>query len=179
MLVAALSTGHKLGLGLMGLAFIVFALSSSFLFPRFSPNFPGGRLRVFLVVTFAFFIAMLAAVEVFGKESEEAKGGEKKAEQPLGKSSPELRVNVTEVDFKIKLGSQSFKPGAYTFEIHNTGKSPHNLAIVGPGEKAQSPTINPGQSTTLKANLKKATYDFFCAVPGHKQLGMDVKVKVS
>ena len=179
MLVAALSTGHKLGLGLMGLALIVFALSSSFLFPRFSPNFPGRNLRLFLVVTFAFFIAMLAAVEVFGRESEEAKGGEKKAEQPLGSSSPQLRVNVTEIDFKIKLGTQSFKPGAYTFAIHDKGKSPHNLAIIGPGVKAQSPTINPGKQTTLKANLKKGTYDFFCAVPGHKQLGMDVKVNVS
>ena len=179
MLVAALSTGHKLGLGLMGLAFIVFALSSSFLFPRFRPNFPGRSLRVFLVVTFAFFIAMLAAVEVFGKESEEEKGGEKKSEQPLGSSSPQLRVKVTEVDFKIKLASATFKPGAYTFAIADKGKSPHNLAIVGPGVKAQSPTINPGQQTTLKANLKKGTYDFFCAVPGHKQLGMDVKVKVS
>ena len=174
MLVAALSTGHKLGLGLMGLAFILFALSSSFLFPRFRPNFPGRGLGVFLVVTFGFFFAMLAAVEIFGKESEEAKAGES--------AQPQVThgVKVSEVDFKIKLVSGEIAgPGAYTFEIRNDGKSPHNLAIIGVSVRAQSKTINPGQSTTLKATLKKGTYDFFCAVPGHKQLGMDVKVTVS
>ena len=180
MLVAALSTGHKLGLGLMGLAFIVFALSSSFLFPRFSPNFPGGRLRVFLVVTFAFFIAMLAAVEVFGKESEEAKGGEKKAEQPLGKSSPELRVNVTEVDFKIKLAQKKFSPGSYELDLTNDGPSPHNLTIKGPGvSNAATPTIGRGKTAKVDVALKAGTYEFYCSVPGHKQLGMDLQVKVA
>ena len=179
MLVAALSTGHKLGLGLTGLAFIVFALTSSFLLPRFRQNFPGRGLGVFLVFTFGFFFAMLAAVEVFGKESEDAKGGEESAKNVTHVGKPGVRIHVSEVDFKIKLASRPLDAGPYEFEIANDGKSPHNLAIVGPGVKAQSPTIGPGKTTTLKATLRKGTYDFFCAVPGHKQAGMDVKVTVS
>ena len=37
----ALSTGHKVGLAVVGAMFVLFALSSSFLFPRFRPQYPG------------------------------------------------------------------------------------------------------------------------------------------
>jgi nitrite reductase (NO-forming) len=70
-LVLALSTGHKVGLALAGAAFIAFALGSSFLFPRFRPQYPGHGLRAFIVVAFVFFFGMLAAVEVFGAEPKE------------------------------------------------------------------------------------------------------------
>jgi cytochrome c553 len=76
--VAGLSTGHKIGLGVVGAAFIVFALISSFVLPRRNPNFPGKGLGWYLVVCVAFFVAMLAAVFVFGREKkEEAKAAEK------------------------------------------------------------------------------------------------------
>jgi hypothetical protein len=65
---AALSSGHKLGLGLVGLAFVIFALVSSMVIPRSDPDFPGKNRNAFLVVCLAFFVAMLAAVWVFGKE---------------------------------------------------------------------------------------------------------------
>src|SRR5919204_1527061 len=81
----ALSTGHKVGLAVVGAAFIVFALASAILVPRFRPQFPGGGLRAFIVVTVVFFLGMLTAVEVFGAES---KGGEKKAERPTAVSAP-------------------------------------------------------------------------------------------
>jgi uncharacterized cupredoxin-like copper-binding protein len=172
---ATLTTGHKLGLGLVALAFVVFALSSSFLFPRLRPDFPGQRgLRWFLVLAFAFFVAMLAAVEVFGREPKEAKAGEKRANCLKAGT-----VQVTEKDFKIQLPSTCLSAGAVTFDVKNNGPSAHNLAIVGPGVKEQSQTIAAGKTTTVSATLKKGTYDVFCAVPGHKQLGMDVKVTVS
>jgi mono/diheme cytochrome c family protein len=69
----ALSRGHEIGLAVMGGLFIAFALISSFLFPRSNPDFPGkGGLRWYLPVAFCFFIAMLAAVIVFGRAEPEA-----------------------------------------------------------------------------------------------------------
>ena len=65
----ALSTGHEVGLGVTGLVFILFALASSFLFPRFRPDYPGRGLLAFIVVAFVFFFGMLTAVEVFGAET--------------------------------------------------------------------------------------------------------------
>ncbi len=78
-MLAGLSTGHEIGLGLSGLAFVVFALISAMLIPRRQPDFPGDRRNVFLAVTFAFFIGMLAAVIIFGRGSEREKPKEKKA----------------------------------------------------------------------------------------------------
>ena len=70
-MLAALSTGHKLGLGLSGLAFIAFALISAMVIPRTRPDFPGRRLGVYVLVTVLFFVGMMAAVFVFGKEKKE------------------------------------------------------------------------------------------------------------
>jgi mono/diheme cytochrome c family protein len=68
----ALSTGHTIGLGVVALVFIAFALLSSFVFPRQNPNFPGKRLGLFLGVVALLTIAQLAAVEKFAAESEAA-----------------------------------------------------------------------------------------------------------
>jgi mono/diheme cytochrome c family protein len=72
--VADLSTGHKVGLAVVGAAFIVFALVSSFVLPRRIPNFPGRFMGLYLTIAALFFVAMLAAVLIFGKEKPEATG---------------------------------------------------------------------------------------------------------
>ena len=78
-MVAALSTGHQAGLALVGAAFIVFALVSSFVLPSRNPNFPGAARNWYLLLCLAFFAAMLSAVVVFGRES---KGEAKAAPAP-------------------------------------------------------------------------------------------------
>jgi hypothetical protein len=76
LLIAALTTGHKLGLGITALVVIGFSLLCAFVFPRRDPDFPGRALPAFLIGTFVLFVAMLAAVEVFGKEAPEQGGHE-------------------------------------------------------------------------------------------------------
>jgi mono/diheme cytochrome c family protein len=71
----ALSTGHKIGLFTVAAIFIAFAVASSFLLPRWNPDYPGRRLGLFLVAVGVLTIAMLGAVEVFAAE-----GGEGEAE---------------------------------------------------------------------------------------------------
>jgi hypothetical protein len=68
-MLAALSTAHKLGLGLSGLAFVIFALVTSMLLPRRNPDFPGRHKTLYIVVCFLFFVGMMTAVLVFGKEA--------------------------------------------------------------------------------------------------------------
>jgi mono/diheme cytochrome c family protein len=68
-MVFALSTGHEIGLAAVGAAFISFALLSSFVFPRMSPGFPGKKgMFWYIPLAVCFFVAMLSAVLVFGKE---------------------------------------------------------------------------------------------------------------
>ena len=66
-MVLALSTAHQLGLGLSGLAFVLFALISAMLIPRSRPEFPGRNLGWFVFVSILFFVGMMSAVLVFGE----------------------------------------------------------------------------------------------------------------
>ena len=76
LVLADLSSGHKIGLAVAGAAFIVFALVSSFVLPRRIPNFPGRFLGLYITVSALFFVAMISAVLIFGKEKKEAAGAE-------------------------------------------------------------------------------------------------------
>jgi mono/diheme cytochrome c family protein len=78
---AALSSSHKLGLALVAAAFIVFALVSALLIPRFRPEFPGRRRNAFLAVTVLIFLGMMTAVVIFGRESEESEASGSNAEK--------------------------------------------------------------------------------------------------
>jgi hypothetical protein len=119
-LLLALSTGHKLGLGLAGAGFAGFSLVVSMLVPRRWPQFPGRRLPLFVGVVFLFFIGMLAAVEIFGASTE-------------GEAAAAKKVKVIEVEYKITMPKTTLAAGSYTFEVQNNGKIPHNLTITGPG----------------------------------------------
>src|SRR3954451_8816468 len=72
--VAGLSTGSKIGLIVVGGAFIVFALVSAFVLPRRNPNFPGKHMGWYVALCVLFFVAMISAVLVFGKESPDVAG---------------------------------------------------------------------------------------------------------
>lgn len=195
----ALSTGHEVGLGVTALVFILFALASSFLFPRFRSDYPGRGLRAFIVVAFVFFFGMLTAVEVFGAEEEpkaEGAPAETKtapAETTTTKQTTTVetttqatttgtkpgatKVQVDETEFKITLGSTSLKAGEITFEVKNDGKIPHDLAIKQTGGKTK--LIPAGGSAELKFTLKPGTYELYCSVPGHEAAGMKLNVTVS
>ena len=194
----ALTTGHQVGLAVTAAAFILFALASSFLFPRFRPQYPGGGLPAFIVVCFVFFFGMLTAVEVFGAEPKEG-GKEPVAEQPTTvkpktttqqtstaqqtttapKTTTRIEVStgvmVKETEFKIAMPS-TLAAGKYTFEVQDDGKIPHDLAIKG---GAKTKLIQPGGSAQLTVTLKPGKYHFYCTVPGHEQAGMKIDVTVS
>ena len=72
----AITNEGKVGLGVLAGLFIVFALLSSFYFPRRDPSFPGNRLGVFVLVTVVLFIGTMAGVVFFAKEEEGAHGAE-------------------------------------------------------------------------------------------------------
>jgi cytochrome c6 len=82
-MLVALTGRQELGLALVAGVFICFALVSAFLLPRRWPDFPGGRgLKWFLVLTVLLFVAMMTAVAVFARESEEEAGGEREGTTP-------------------------------------------------------------------------------------------------
>jgi uncharacterized cupredoxin-like copper-binding protein len=201
----ALSTGHQVGLAVTAAVFIAFALASSFLFPRFRPNYPAGGLPAFIVVSVLFFFGMMAAVEVFGVEEEETHESQRAAET-LTETEPRVppttttarptttvstttqattttteakatTVKVTETEFKIALPSTRLTAGRITFDVENAGQLPHDLAIKGMKQKTK--LIPAGGSDKLTVTLKPGRYELWCTVPGHEAAGMKLDITVS
>jgi mono/diheme cytochrome c family protein len=67
----ALSSTQKLGIALAAGAFVVFALVSSMLIPRYRPNFPSRHLGWFIALCVLFTVGMLATVIFVAKETGE------------------------------------------------------------------------------------------------------------
>ena len=191
MLLLALSTAQKIGLGLAVLGFAGFSLIVSMLVPRWYPDFPGRGLRVFLVTCVLLFIGMMSAVIFVARETSEAeaKGTETTTTQATSTqattttatttATSATSVPVSETEFKIALPKNTLSAGSYAFEVKNDGHIPHDFVVQGNGVDERTPTIQPGKSATLKVDLKPGTYDVYCSIPGHKQAGMDVKLTVS
>jgi uncharacterized cupredoxin-like copper-binding protein len=194
----ALSTGHEVGLGVTALGFILFALASSFLFPRFRPDYPGRGLLAFIVVAFVFFFGMLTAVEVFGAENTHSAEGATAetttapeqttstvqtttagttTQETTTKKPAETKVLVAETEFKIAAAPTALKAGEITFEVKNAGKIPHDLAIKGTADKTE--LIPAGGTAELKVTLKAGNYELYCTVPGHEAAGMKLSITVS
>ena len=199
----ALSTGHEVGLGVTALVFILFALASSFLFPRFRPDYPGKGLLAFIVIAFVFFFGMLTAVEVFGAEdTHHAEGAAPEtttttttAETTTAQQTTTAqttatvttttapakpaatKVPVSESEFKITAGSTDLKAGEITFEVKNVGKIPHDLAIKGTSDKTKE--IPAGGTAELKVTLTAGKYELYCTVAGHEAAGMKLNITVS
>lgn len=94
-------------------------------------------------------------------------------------TGPGTRVTVTETEYALKLSRTSLTPGTYTFVSANHGRITHALSIDGPGvADARTKNIDSGRQATLTVTLEKGTYDVYCPVDGHKQLGMDQHLKV-
>ncbi|MEV6158180.1 cupredoxin domain-containing protein [Nonomuraea sp. NPDC052129] len=87
-------------------------------------------------------------------------------------------VTVTEREFSLTLSTTGFKPGAYTFTIHNAGTASHGLSIKGPGVDSTSSIVPAGKTTKLSVTLKKGTYDLWCPVDNHRAMGMMTKISV-
>jgi uncharacterized cupredoxin-like copper-binding protein len=176
-LLAALSTGNKIGLAVVGGTFILFALSSSFIAPRRRPDFPGRNgLSVFVLASFVLFAAMVTSVIVFGVEKSEAKGAE-----PAGTPAPAGHtVPVSETEFKIMLPAAKVAPGKVTFVVTNAGKIQHDLVVSGPGVKGPAKTslLNGGQTAKLTVTLAAGSYTLYCSVAGHRAAGMVAKLTV-
>ena len=89
-------------------------------------------------------------------------------------------MTVTESESKITLPSKTLSAGTYTFKVSNKGKFAHNLTVDGAGvQDKATPTIALGSTGDLTVTLQKGSYEFYCSVDSHKDMGMDVTVQVT
>lgn len=77
---------------------------------------------------------------------------------------------------QLAYNTKSLSAKAGTISVDFTNKSPlaHNVTIESAsGEKVGATPTFAGGTKTLSVSLKPGTYKFFCAVPGHRQAGME------
>ena len=108
--------------------------------------------------------------------------GEKRETTTGGAStggSASAGVTVSETEFKLAPSSaQAANSGSVTVQVKNAGTTDHALVVEAPGGEVKTPTLAPGKTAVLKADLKPGTYQMYCPIDGHKDKGMKGEIKV-
>jgi mono/diheme cytochrome c family protein len=156
-LIAVTTTG-KIALAVAAGLFIVFAIASSFYFPRRDPDYPGHRLGVFVALTVLLFVALLGAMVAFAGESEEEHAaGETSTHavtETTGTTTGETETGETETGETETDGNGGGEGDAAAGESIFAGNgcgSCHTLAAA-------------GASGSIGPNLDEAKPDFDLAV---------------
>ena len=100
------------------------------------------------------------------------------AAAPAGR--PVETLDVTETEYKIDPADPEIpKSGVVELNVANDGSVDHSLEVEGPGGESVTPTLAPGDSTTLKVDLPPGEYTWYCPIANHRELGMEGTVTVA
>src|SRR5262245_14569986 len=89
-------------------------------------------------------------------------------------------VNLTATDFKFTPSDPTVSSGDVTFVEKNDGQTAHSIEIedVNGQDQEFEGDVQPGQSGTLNVNLPPGSYEFYCPVSNHRELGMTGEITV-
>ena len=126
----ALSANQKLGIAFMAGAFVVFALVSAMVIPRYRPDFPARHLAWFIGACLLLTVGMLATVAFVAKETEHEAAGETHAtETGTTETTQTTETQTTETETTGGAAGGSEAAGKVIFET-NCG-SCHTLSDAG------------------------------------------------
>jgi plastocyanin len=138
-------------------------------------NFPRGRRQTLAVGTVSVLLAAAAigsAIITSALEEEE----EEETRQPAaeGRGGEALRLSA-DPGGELRFDRQSLEApaGQVTLVMDNPSSVPHNVSIEGRGIDEEGETVGQDGSSTVRAELRRGEYDFYCSVPGHRQGGME------
>ena len=104
-------------------------------------------------------------------------GGDDGDDAPNG--TPSQTFSIIESDFTLTPATVTIDaPGTYTFEATNDGGVDHSLEIEGNGVEEVTETIGPGESASVTVDLETGTYEMYCPIGNHRDLGMSGEVTV-
>ena len=110
-----------------------------------------------------------------GANSGQATPGNANAKKPAGQATSQTLTLSADPSGALKFSTTalSAKAGNVKIVMHNPAPVPHNISIQGPGGiSKQGPTVSKNGDSQVQAILKPGSYTFYCAVPGHRQAGM-------
>jgi uncharacterized cupredoxin-like copper-binding protein len=106
-------------------------------------------------------------------------GSSSKKTSTSGGGTSSGSMTVTESDFKLDPSTLNVDAaGSVTITVKNDGQTTHALEVEGQGTEKKTNDIAPGATATLTLDLKKGSYEMYCPIDGHKQLGMKGTVVV-
>lgn len=98
--------------------------------------------------------------------------------QDTGGAQPN-QVDVSLIEFDIIM-DEELPAGPTTFVVTNDGTMPHNFTIEGNGIfETFDQNLEPGETMEMTVDLVTGTYDVYCPIAGHRDLGMDVDLTVT
>ncbi|HET6849255.1 MAG TPA: plastocyanin/azurin family copper-binding protein [Gaiellales bacterium] len=90
-----------------------------------------------------------------------------------------IDIPISSSGFSFTKTSVTAKAGTVTLKAMNPQSVAHDISIKGNGVNVQGNQVDNGGTSTVTANLKPGTYEFYCSVPGHEQAGMKGTLTVS
>jgi uncharacterized cupredoxin-like copper-binding protein len=82
-------------------------------------------------------------------------------------------VDISETEYKLDPADPTAKAGSVTFTVANDGGVTHSLEVEGNGVEEETDDISAGQSAKLTVDLQPGTYEIYCPIDGHRDLGME------
>jgi plastocyanin len=130
------------------------------------------RLLLLLLTT----LALVVAVAACGGDDDDEGSEEPAAEETTGGGGGDAVTIMLAADPNGDLAFDQTEltaaAGEVTIEFMNESGIPHNVEVEGNGVEEVSDTITEG-STSLTLTLEPGEYEFYCAVPGHREGGME------
>jgi len=89
-------------------------------------------------------------------------------------------LRMSEKEYSITPSKSTAQTGKIDFMVKNDGTIVHNFAIEVDGKEVKSSDVQPGKSIPFSVTISTpGDYQFYCAIPGHRQLGMQGTLTVT
>ena len=130
-------------------------------------------------------VAALALAGCGGDDEEErpaaTTGGGTETEPAEAKGPASAKLTIRETDFKLTPSrAEVARPGVVEVVARNDGDTVHALEIEGPKGEVETSTFGPGRSDRVRVDLSEpGTYEMYCPVGNHRDLGMKGEVVVA
>jgi hypothetical protein len=94
------------------------------------------------------------------------------------------RLLVGASEYRLTLSRATVKPGRVLIELENRGEDDHDLRLQRITSKPDAPVARwavtkPGHLSELTLSLRRGRYRLWCSLPGHRELGMRARLRVS
>lgn len=139
-----------------------------------------------LYIGFGIFLAVLVGGFLLLRKPNLAPSREESVATNEASPTPQTQETGELREITVEGSEYTFSPNTLTLTegekvrltFKNRGNLPHNLVIA--GLNVGTKTIPAGGEDTIEFNVEESgTFDFYCAVPGHRGLGMEGTLEVS